>query len=199
MGRRVHQVSRRSFLSALGSLCGLARVHRLPAAGALSGQTVALGYAATFVLACGGSGHVRPADHPVRLQLSGPGAATAGRESERLGGLMRKQRPDLPMANPPPGHSGTGKPLPPPAPPGAPQFDVATNQADALQPFLASGGYTFWPEPGGFQPAWVDPAGDGAQLVASVFVPNGKVAFCKEIRIAPLKPAVLADVWNTVG
>lgn len=112
---------------------------------------------------------------------------------------MRKQRDQAPMPTPPPGHSGTGKALAAPPPPGAPQFQVATNQADALQPFLASGGYTFWPEPAEFEEDWIDPAGDGAQLVASVFVPNGKVAFCKEIRIAPLKPAVLADVWNTVG
>src|SRR5690349_23360905 len=112
---------------------------------------------------------------------------------------MRRQRPPMHMPSPPPGHSGTGAPLPPPAPPGAPRFEVATNQADVIAPFLASGGYTFFPEPAEFVPEWVDPAGDGAQLVSSVFVPNVKVAFCKEIRIAPLKPSILTNVWNTVG
>lgn len=112
---------------------------------------------------------------------------------------MRQQRPDSGSPTPPPGKSGTGAPLALPAPPGAPQFAVATNQSDALQPFLASGGYTFWAQPAEVAEGWVDPAGDGAQLVSSVYVPNGKVAFLKEIRIAPLKPSILTNVWNTVG
>lgn len=122
---------------------------------------------------------------------------------------MRRQRPDQLMPQPPPERGGKG--------PAAPV--VATDQSDVIAPFLASGGYTFWPshnpvtDGGGslrgvFPPltkdgtdlpysrwtAWV-----GAQLVTSVFCPWGKVGFCKEVRIAPLKPSILSDVWNTSG
>jgi hypothetical protein len=101
------------------------------------------------------------------------------------------------MSQPPPG-GGRGRPSNP----------VATDQSDTILPFLASGGYTFWPtvpivltharlgipiEYGSYV------AGDGAQLVASVFIPWGKVGFLKEVRIAPMKPSILVDVWNTTG
>ena len=112
---------------------------------------------------------------------------------------MRRQRPPIAMPPVPPGRAGTGVPLAPPAPVGPSQFVVATNQTDAIATFLASGGYTFFPEPAEVVPEWVTPKGDGAQLVASVYVPHGRVGFLKEVRIAPLKPSILQDVWNTVG
>jgi hypothetical protein len=120
---------------------------------------------------------------------------------------MRRQRPQEHMAQPPPGRTGTGAPLPAAAPPGPTRFQVATNQSDAIAAFLSSGGYTFWPQAPSVDltregedidyKSYVK--GDGAQLVASAFIPWGKVGFCKQIRVAPLKPSILSDVWSSSG
>lgn len=109
---------------------------------------------------------------------------------------MRRQRPQEDMPRPPPGGGRQG--------PGSPV--VATDQSDAILPFLASGGYTFWPTiPQTLERDGVPldfgtyVAADGAQLVCSTFIPWGKVGFLKEVRVAPLKPSILEDVWNTTG
>ena len=110
------------------------------------------------------------------------------------------------MPQPPPGRTGTGAPVPPTPPPGPPRYVVATDQSDTILPFLASGGYTFWPSPpvslvrDGVPIDYHDfVKGDGAQLVCAAFIPWGRVGFLKEIRVAPLKASILADVWNTSG
>lgn len=112
---------------------------------------------------------------------------------------MRRQRPPIGLPPVPPGRAGTGAPLPANPPVAPSQYLVATNQSDAIATFLASGGYTFWPAAAEGTPEPFFPAGDGAQLVTSVYVPHGRVGFIKEIRIAPLKPSILQDVWNTTG
>jgi hypothetical protein len=71
----------------------------------------------------------------------------------------------------------------------------ASTEADTLEPFLVSGGITWYPPIAeGF-----NPGPDGAQLVTYVFVPPGKVGFLKQLRCAPFKPAVLGDPWWTSG
>lgn len=69
---------------------------------------------------------------------------------------------------------------------------------DTLEPFLVSGGATFYittlaPE------VPFEPAPAGVQLVCSVYVPTGKVGFLKELRVAPFMPTMLADPWTTTG
>lgn len=70
----------------------------------------------------------------------------------------------------------------------------AMGLSDTIQPFLATGGEVFWifREDLGTGVVY-DPAPVGAQLVASVYVPDGRVGFLKELRIGPYKPSVLAD------
>lgn len=69
-------------------------------------------------------------------------------------------------------------------------------QADAITPFLVSGGATFYivQEIPPF-----DPQPDGAQLICFVYVPKGAIAFLKEIRVAPFMPPELADPWEGRG
>lgn len=84
---------------------------------------------------------------------------------------------------------------PPPrrvAPPGPP---LAQTVGDPVEPFLVSGGLGFFSILGeGF-----DPREAGVQLVASVYVPRGKQAFIKQVRVAPFCPPVFADPWLTSG
>lgn len=84
------------------------------------------------------------------------------------------------------------RPLGPPSP-RQPQ-----QQGDTLDGFLASGGQTFFTlqSPG---PPLFDPRPNGVQLVTSLYVPEGRVGFVKEIRIAPFIPTELVDPWTTSG
>lgn len=72
---------------------------------------------------------------------------------------------------------------------------AATNRGDLIEPFLVSGGATFFLD---FDEAG-DPEQAGAQLVASVFVPPGRIGFLKQLRVAPFIPPELSDPWNTAG
>lgn len=113
---------------------------------------------------------------------------------------MRPQRPKPPpLPSPPPGRAGTGAPLPPTAPVKASQFVNAVEQSDVITPWLVTGGVHEWSLPGDAIPVPFEPQIDGAQLVTSIFIPKGSVGFLKEIRIAPLMPSVLADVFDTAG
>lgn len=71
---------------------------------------------------------------------------------------------------------------------------LVAGDGQMIEPWLASGGATFFLLGGGF-----DPRPEGVQLVASMYVPRGSVGFVKEIRIAPFMPPVLADPWETSG
>jgi hypothetical protein len=69
---------------------------------------------------------------------------------------------------------------------------------DVLEPFLVSGGATFFIVTEA--PAVVfDARPAGIQLVCSVYVPNGKVGFLKQLRVAPFMPTQLVDPWHTSG
>lgn len=71
----------------------------------------------------------------------------------------------------------------------------AAQIGDGVEPWLVSGGYTYHPLFGeGFSAA-----PDGVQLVASVYVPTGKIGFLKQLRVAPYMPSKFADPWNTSG
>lgn len=69
---------------------------------------------------------------------------------------------------------------------------------DTLEPFLVSGGATFFIETNA-PPTPFQPAAAGVQLVCSVYVPFGKLGFLKQIRVAPFMPTELADPWETRG
>jgi hypothetical protein len=98
-----------------------------------------------------------------------------------------RRRPDL--AHP---SRAAVRPLGPPSP-RQPQ-----QQGDAVDAFLASGGQTRFQvqDPG---PPVFDPRSDGVQLITSLYVPAGRVAFVKEIRVAPFMPTMLTDPWTTSG
>jgi hypothetical protein len=66
-----------------------------------------------------------------------------------------------------------------------------------IEPFLASGGQTFYLLGTELNP--FDPRPAGVQLVTFMYVPRGWVGFVKEIRIAPFIPPVLVDPWETSG
>lgn len=63
-----------------------------------------------------------------------------------------------------------------------------------IEPFLVSGGETMFRIAGGYEPR-----PEGVELVCSLYVPQGKVAFVKQIRVAPFLPTQLADPWTTTG
>ncbi len=73
---------------------------------------------------------------------------------------------------------------------------TADTLADGVVPFLASGGATqFLIFAGGA----FDPRADGIQLITSQYVPLGKAAWVKQIRVGPYCPPVLVDPWRTSG
>lgn len=91
----------------------------------------------------------------------------------------------------------------PPDPPsellrrGPPAAAVATDQADIVQPFWVSGGARrFYPYA---DEAYGVGQRNGIQIVASVYVPFGKIGFIKALRVAPLCPSVFSDPWITSG
>jgi hypothetical protein len=64
---------------------------------------------------------------------------------------------------------------------------------DAIEPFLCSGGASafFFSSVPTF-----DPRGDGVQLLAAQWVPEGRTAWIKQIRVAPYCPPELAAPWQ---
>ncbi|MGV1080705.1 MAG: hypothetical protein ACOYD1_12810 [Candidatus Nanopelagicales bacterium] len=71
-------------------------------------------------------------------------------------------------------------------------------QGDIIEPFLVSGGATFFIVTNS-PPTAFDPQPAGVQLVTSVYVPTGKVGFLKQLRVAPFMPTQLVDPWETSG
>lgn len=70
--------------------------------------------------------------------------------------------------------------------------------ADVIEPFLVSGGATFFIVTEAPDPAF-DPQPAGVQLCCSVYVPFGRVGFVKQLRVAPFMPTQLVDPWETSG
>ncbi len=86
-----------------------------------------------------------------------------------------------------------------PAAPQLPPGQLPPNFAgDTLEPFLVSGGATFFIETSA-PPTPFLPAPAGVQLVCSVYVPFGKMGFVKQVRVAPFMPTELTDPWETSG
>lgn len=78
---------------------------------------------------------------------------------------------------------------------GPDQPPTAGDEANTVVPFLQCGGATYFLA----AEAGFDPRPDGVQLLVAMHVPRGKVAFVKEIRVAPFIPPELSDPWNTQG
>jgi hypothetical protein len=73
-----------------------------------------------------------------------------------------------------------------------------TDSPEAIQPFLKSGGLTYFivdTEP----IVDFDPRTDGVQLVTYVYVPIGYIGFLKQLRVAPFIAPVFADPWDSSG
>lgn len=81
---------------------------------------------------------------------------------------------------------------------GPQQPSIATTRGDVIEPFLVSGGATFFLVVGDDPPTY-DPRPAGFQLVAGVYVPKGRIGFLKQLRVAPFIPPQLADPWTTSG
>lgn len=88
--------------------------------------------------------------------------------------------------------SGPLQPQPPPGP------TPPNWEGDALEPFLVSGGATFFIRTAA-PPTPFDPAPAGVQLCCSVYIPRGKIGFLKQLRVAPFMPTQLVDPWETTG
>lgn len=72
----------------------------------------------------------------------------------------------------------------------------ADQSAHAIEPFFSAGG----------QPYWITDASEsffpdqhGVQLLATVYVPKGRMGFLKELRVAPYCPSPLCDPWTSSG
>lgn len=74
---------------------------------------------------------------------------------------------------------------------------AATDQGDIIEPFLVSGGATFFIVAGG--PPQFDPRPSGVQLIRSLYVPFGRTGFLKQLRVAPFMPTIFVDPWETSG
>jgi hypothetical protein len=86
-----------------------------------------------------------------------------------------------------------------PAAPPVPGGVIPPNwQGDTPEPFLVSGGATFFIETDA-PPTPFQPAAAGVQLVCSVYVPYGRIGFLKQLRVAPFMPTELTDPWETRG
>lgn len=72
----------------------------------------------------------------------------------------------------------------------------ANQVASAVQPFLVSGGMSYWITS---TLAPFDPAVAGVQLLCTMYVPRGRMGFIKQMRVAPLCPSVLCDPWSSSG
>jgi hypothetical protein len=77
------------------------------------------------------------------------------------------------------------------SPPGPNPPAIPTTAGDALEPFICSGGQPFFPT--GYP---TDPKPNGVQLIATQYVPPGRVAWIKRLEVAPCAPAVLVDPWR---
>lgn len=71
-------------------------------------------------------------------------------------------------------------------------FERPTDQGDAVRPFCVSGGVTRYLDVNGENWAVGEPPSFGAQFVTSVYVPEGRVGFLKDIKIAPFLPYLFA-------
>lgn len=64
---------------------------------------------------------------------------------------------------------------------------------DTIEPFLASGGLTTFLD---FPESGFDARSDGVQLIATQWVPEGRTAWIKQIRVAPYCPPELSAPWQ---
>lgn len=73
-----------------------------------------------------------------------------------------------------------------------------TTSPESIQPFLKSGGRTFFlVDNEGLNN--FDPREDGVQLITYVYIPIGYIGFLKELRVAPFVPPSLVDPWTSSG
>lgn len=83
-----------------------------------------------------------------------------------------------------------------------PALPLASELGDAIEPFLASGGRTFWQTlivPAGEGTQELLPQYGGVQLLAAVYVPQGKCAFVKRVVAAPTVPSLIGDAFRNHG
>lgn len=74
---------------------------------------------------------------------------------------------------------------------------TADTQGASIEPWLTANGQTAFTVE--FEPISFDPRASGIQLVCSKYVPRGRVAFIKQLWVAPFIPPVLVDPWTTTG
>jgi len=80
------------------------------------------------------------------------------------------------------------------APPGEVLQPNIARDVQVISPFLVSGGQLAFNYVEG--PPLFDPSANGVQLVTSLYVPAGRVAFLKQVRIAPFMPAIFSHPFR---